>query len=180
MSRIGNKPIVLPQGIDVTIDGQLVTVKKGNESLSQSVDPRFTIVIENGELVVKRPSDQKEVKALHGLYRSLISNMVVGLSTGFEKKLEINGVGFRAQKQGNKLNLNIGYSHPVEVVEPEGITIDVTAQNRITVKGADKQLVGETAAKIRRLRTPDPYKGKGIKYDYEVLHLKQGKTGGKK
>ncbi len=180
MSRIGNKPIVVPQGTDVTIDGQLVTVKKGNESLSQSVDPRFTIEIGNGELVVKRPSDTKEIKALHGLYRSLISNMVVGLNTGFEKKLEINGVGFRAQKQGNKLALSIGYSHPVEVVEPAGITIDVTAQNRITVKGADKQLVGETAAKIRSLRKPDPYKGKGIKYDYEVLRLKQGKTGGKK
>lgn len=106
--------------------------------------------------------------------------MVVGLSTGFEKKLEINGVGFRAQKQGNKLSLNIGYSHPVEIEEPAGITIDVTAQNRITVKGADKQLVGETAAKIRSLRKPDPYKGKGIKYDYETLSLKQGKTGGKK
>ena len=161
MSRIGNKPIAIPAGIDVKIDG-------------------FTIENNGSELVVKRPSDQKEDKALHGLYRSLINNMVVGLHTGFEKKLEINGVGFRAQKQGNTLNLSIGYSHPVEVVEPAGITIEVPAQNRITVKGADKQLVGETAAKIRSLRVPDPYKGKGIKYDTEVLRLKQGKTGAKK
>ncbi len=180
MSRIGNKPIAIPAGIDVKIDGSTVTVKKGNESLSQEIDTRFTIENNGSELVVKRPSDQKEDKALHGLYRSLINNMVVGLHTGFEKKLEINGVGFRAQKQGNTLNLSIGYSHPVEVVEPAGITIEVPAQNRITVKGADKQLVGETAAKIRSLRVPDPYKGKGIKYDTEVLRLKQGKTGAKK
>lgn len=180
MSRIGNKPIAIPQGVEVAVDGQLVTVKKGKDSLSQTIDNRFTIKIENNELEVKRPSDSKDVKALHGLYRSLINNMVVGLSTGFEKKLEINGVGFRAQKQGSKLLLNIGYSHPVEVEEPAGITIEVPAQNRITIKGADKQLVGETAAKIRRLRVPDPYKGKGIKYDTEVLHLRQGKTGAKK
>lgn len=180
MSRIGNKPIVIPQGIDVKVDGQDVIVKKGSESLTQTIDSRFTVEIENGELQLKRPNDDKDTKALHGLYRSLINNMVIGLNTGFEKKLEINGVGFRAQKQGNKITLNIGFSHPVEVVEPEGITIDVPAQNRLTVKGADKQLVGETAAKIRSLRTPDPYKGKGIKYDYEVLHLKQGKTGAKK
>ncbi len=179
MSRIGNKPIALPAGIDVKVDGNLVTVKKGNESLEQQIDDRFTVEIENGELQLKRPNDEKEVKALHGLYRSLINNMVVGLNEGFEKKLEINGVGFRAQKQGSKLTLNIGYSHLVELEEPKGITIEVPAQNRITVKGADKQLVGETAAKIRAFRTPDPYKGKGIKYDYEVLHLKQGKTGSK-
>lgn len=179
MSRIGNKPIALPAGIDVKVDGNLVTVKKGNESLEQQIDDRFTVEIENGELQLKRPNDEKEVKALHGLYRSLINNMVVGLNEGFEKKLEINGIGFRAQKQGSKLTLNIGYSHLVELEEPKGITIEVPAQNRITVKGADKQLVGETAAKIRAFRTPDPYKGKGIKYDYEVLHLKQGKTGSK-
>lgn len=180
MSRIGNKPIAIPAGIDVKVDGQEVIVKKGSESLSQVIDSRFTVEVENGVLQLKRPNDEKEVKALHGLYRSLINNMVVGLDTGFEKKLEISGVGFRATKAGNKITLNIGYSHPVEVVEPEGITIEVPAQNRLVVKGADKQLVGETAAKIRSLRTPDPYKGKGIKYDYEVLRLRQGKTGAKK
>lgn len=180
MSRIGNKIIVIPQGIDVKVDGQDVIVSKGSESLTQTIDSRFTVEIENNELQLKRPNDTKEIKALHGLYRSLINNMVVGLHTGFEKKLEINGVGFRAIKSGNTITLNIGYSHPVIVVEPEGITIEVPAQNRLTVKGADKQLVGETAAKIRALRAPEPYKGKGIKYDYEVLHLKQGKTGSKK
>ncbi len=176
MSRIGNKIIVIPQGIDVKVDGQDVIVSKGSESLTQTIDSRFTVEIENNELQLKRPNDTKEIKALHGLYRSLINNMVVGLHTGFEKKLEINGVGFRAIKSGNTITLNIGYSHPVIVVEPEGITIEVPAQNRLTVKGADKQLVGETAAKIRALRAPEPYKGKGIRYENEVIRRKAGKT----
>ena len=171
MSRIGNKPIAIPAGIDVKIDGSTVTVKKGNESLSQEIDTRFTIENNGSELVVKRPSDQKEDKALHGLYRSLINNMVVGLHTGFEKKLEINGVGFRAQKQGNTLNLSEA---------PEGVTFAVDGTTKFSISGIDKQQVGQIAANIRRLRKDDPYKGKGIKYDTEVLRLKQGKTGAKK
>ena len=177
MSRIGKKPIDIPQGITVTVEGDLVTVKNDRNSLSQRIDPRFDVKVEDNQVLVERPSDDKEVRALHGLYRALIANMVIGLDTGFQKNLEINGVGLRATKQGNKLVLSLGFSHPVEMDQPEGIEIEVPAQNRIVVKGADKQLVGETAARIRALRTPDPYKGKGIKYDYEVLHLKEGKTG---
>lgn len=179
MSRIGKKPIGIPQGIDVKIDGNVVLVQKGNETLTQIINKDITARVEGNQILVERPSDEKQHRALHGLTRSLINNMVVGLSQGFSKNLEINGVGFRAQKQGNKVTFNLGYSHPIELVEPQGITIDVTAPNRITVKGADKQLVGETAAKIRAYRLPDAYKGKGIKYDYEILRLKEGKTGAK-
>lgn len=179
MSRIGKKPIDIPQGIDVKIDGNVVLVQKGNETLTQIINKDITARVEGNQILVERPSDEKQHRALHGLTRSLINNMVVGLSQGFSKNLEINGVGFRAQKQGNKVTFNLGYSHPIELVEPQGITIDVTAPNRITVKGADKQLVGETAAKIRAYRLPDAYKGKGIKYDYEILRLKEGKTGAK-
>ncbi len=179
MSRIGRKPIAIPQGISVEIKDGVVTVSKGKEKLSQVVDPRFTVELKDGQLEVSRPSDQKEDRAKHGLYRALIANMVTGLDQGFQKTLEVNGIGYRAAKQGKKLTLSLGYSHPVEMEEPEGITIEVPAQNRIVVKGADKQLVGETAARIRSLRVPDPYKGKGIKYDTEVLHLREGKTGSK-
>lgn len=179
MSRIGKMPIAIPAGIEVKIDGSTVTVSKGNESLQQAVHPNMAVAVENNEIKVTRPDDSNQNKALHGLTRSLINNMMIGLSQGFTKNLEINGVGFRAQKQGKTIVLNLGYSHPVEVAEPEGITIDVPAPNRLTVKGADKQLVGETAAKIRSLRIPDPYHGKGIKYDFEVLKLKEGKTGAK-
>ncbi|MDD2213434.1 MAG: 50S ribosomal protein L6 [Oscillospiraceae bacterium] len=179
MSRIGRKPVDIPQGVDVRLDGSTVTVSKGKVTLSQTINPVFTVKVEDQKVLVERPNDEKETKALHGLYRALIHNMMVGVSEGFQKNLEVNGVGFRAAKQGSKLVLSLGYSHPVELEEPAGITIEVNGQNKIAVKGADKQLVGETAAKIRAFRVPDVYKGKGIKYDYEVLHLKEGKTGGK-
>lgn len=179
MSRIGKMPIAIPAGIEVKVEGTTVLVSKGNQKLTQAVHPDMTVSVENNVIKVARPDDTNQHKALHGLTRSLINNMIIGLSQGYAKNLEINGVGFRAQKQGNKIVLNLGYSHPVEVVEPEGITIEVPAPNRIVVKGADKQLVGETAAKIRSLRVPDAYHGKGVKYDFEVLKLKEGKTGAK-
>ncbi|MDW7658105.1 MAG: 50S ribosomal protein L6 [Bacillota bacterium] len=179
MSRIGKMPIAVPGGIEVKVEGKTVLVSKGNQKLSQVVHPDMTVTVENNVIKVTRPDDSNQHKALHGLTRSLINNMIIGISQGFTKNLDINGVGFRAQKQGNKIVLNLGYSHPVEVVEPEGITIEVPAPNRIVVKGADKQLVGETAAKIRSIRVPDAYHGKGVKYDFEVLKLKEGKTGAK-
>lgn len=179
MSRIGRMPIAIPANIDVKIDNNVVTVKAGAVVLTQVVHPDINVAIEDNTILVTRPSDEKQHRALHGLTRSLINNMVVGVTQGFTKNLDINGVGFKAQKQGKKLVLNVGYSHPIEVEEPAGITIDVPAQNKIIVKGADKQLVGETAAKIRAFRKPDAYKGKGIKYDFEILRLKEGKTGAK-
>lgn len=179
MSRIGRMPITVPANVEVRVDKQVVTVKGPGMTLTQTVHPEMTIAIDGNTVTVTRPSDEKKHKALHGLTRSLINNMVVGVSQGFTKNLDINGVGFKAQKQGNKLVLNLGYSHTIEVVEPAGITIEVPAPNKIIVKGADKQMVGETAAKIRALRLPDPYKGKGVKYDFEVLKLKEGKTGAK-
>ena len=166
MSRIGRMPITIPSGVDVKIDGQTVTAKSGKEVLTQTVHPDMTVKIDGQTITVERPSDEKKHRELHGLTRSLINNMVVGLSQGFTKNLEVNGVGFKAAKQGKKLVLNLGFSHQIEVEEPVGITIDVPAANKIIVKGADKQLVGEIAAKIRSFRTPDPYKGKGIKYDF--------------
>jgi large subunit ribosomal protein L6 len=172
-------PIAIPAGIEVSVDGQVVTVKNGKSVLTQNIHPDMTVTVDNQTITVTRPSDEKQHRALHGLTRSLINNMVVGLSQGFSKNLEVNGVGFKAAKQGNKLVLNVGFSHQIELEEPAGITIDVPAANRIVVKGADKQLVGETAAKIRAFRKPDAYKGKGIKYDFEVLRLKEGKTGAK-
>ncbi len=179
MSRIGKMPIAIPAGVEVKIEDQIVTVKNGKTVLTQAVPGDITVTIDNGIINVNRPSDQKEHRALHGLTRSLINNMVVGVSQGFSKNLEINGIGFKAVKEGNKVVLSLGFSHTIDVVEPEGITIEVPAANRLVVKGADKQLVGETAAKIRSLRVPDPYKGKGIKYDFEVIKLKEGKTGAK-
>ena len=179
MSRIGKMPITVPANVEVRIDKQIVTVKGPNITLTQIVHPEMTVAIDGQIITVSRPSDEKKHKSLHGLTRSLINNMVVGVSQGFSKNLDINGVGFKAQKQGNKVVFNLGYSHIIEVVEPTGITIEVPAPNKIIVKGADKQLVGETAAKIRALRIPDPYKGKGVKYDYEILKLKEGKTGAK-
>lgn len=180
MSRIGKMPIKIPDGIEVKKEGQLITVKGKGEQLSMNVHPDMTVKIEGDTITVERSSDEKDQRALHGLTRSLVNNMVVGLSAGFSKMLEVNGVGYKAAKQGNVLVLNLGYSHPIEFAEPAGITIEVPAPNKIIVKGADKQLVGETAAKIRMFRTPDAYKGKGIKYNYEVLRIKEGKTGAKK
>ena len=179
MSRIGRMPITIPAGVDVTIDGQHVTVKKDKTALELNVDPSITVTKDGDVITVERHSDDKNHRSLHGLTRALLHNMVVGVSEGFQKDLEINGVGYRAQKQGNKVVFNLGYSHPIEMVEPEGITIDVK-DNQVLVKGADKQLVGETAAKIRSLRVPDVYKGKGIKYAGEHLIIKEGKTGAKK
>ena len=177
MSRIGNMPITLPEGVEVTIKDHLVTVKHGNVSLSQEIHPAISVSVDNGEVLVKRHNDSKESRSLHGLTRSLINNMVIGVKHSYTKALEVNGVGYRAQMQGKKLVMNLGLSHPVEVEAPAGIEFEVEGQNKIIVKGADKQLVGETAAKIRAKRLPDAYKGKGIKYDYEVLRLKEGKTG---
>lgn len=177
MSRIGSIPIVIPEGIDVKIDGSYVKVSKGNQSLEHTMDPGVVAKIEAGEILVSSENSSRQTRALHGLNRSLINNMVVGLNEGFTKKLQINGVGFRAAMQGNTLVLNIGFSHPVEMVAPEGVTIEVPTATEISVSGADKQLVGEVAAKIRGFRVPDPYKGKGIKYEDEILRLREGKTG---
>lgn len=181
MSRIGKKPVVIPAGVTVTLaEGNIVTVKGPKAELTEKFNERMTIRVEAGEVLVERSSEDRYDRALHGLTRSLIQNMVDGVTKGFEKSLEINGVGYRASKSGNTLVLNVGYSHPVELAEPAGVTVEVPAQNKIIVKGADKQAVGEFAAKIRSVRKPEPYKGKGIKYDTEVIRRKEGKTGGKK
>lgn len=173
-------PIKIPAGVEVKQDGQSITVKGKDATLSMSVHPEMTVKINDGVITVERPSEEKRHKALHGLTRSLLNNMVVGVSQGFTKNLEIAGVGFKATKNASSLLLNLGYSHPIELEEPKGITIEVPAPNKIIVKGADKQLVGETAAKIRSFRMPDAYKGKGIRYAGEVLKIKEGKTGAKK
>ncbi len=179
MSRIGRMPVVVPAGVDVKIDGQEVTVKGPKGTLKQVFHKNIILEADGKTVLVKRPNDEKENRALHGLSRALLNNMVIGTSAGFEKSLDIVGVGFRAQKQGKKLVLTLGYSHPVEMDEPEGITFDVPSQNLVIVKGADKQVVGEIAAQIRGKRPPEPYKGKGIRYTGEVVLRKEGKTGGK-
>ena len=179
MSRIGRKPVVIPAGVEVTLDGNTVTVKGPKGTLTRTFHNRMNIAVENNEIVVTRPSDDKEDRSLHGLTRTLISNMVEGVTTGFKKELEINGVGYRAQKQGKKLILSLGYSHPVEMEDPEGLESVLDGQNKITIKGIDKQKVGQYAAEIRELRKPEPYKGKGIKYADEVIRRKVGKTGAK-
>ncbi|MGI5879578.1 MAG: 50S ribosomal protein L6 [Syntrophomonadaceae bacterium] len=179
MSRIGRKPISLPQGVEVTVEGNLVSVKGPKGSLAQVIPEGITIVNEDGNILVTRPNDTKMLRSYHGLTRSLIANMVDGVSNGFEKKLELVGVGYRAQLQGEKLVINIGFSHPVEIEPPAGIQFEVPAVTKITVKGIDKQLVGNTAAHIRAIRKPEPYKGKGIKYENEVIRRKAGKAGGK-
>lgn len=179
MSRIGKMPIEIPTGVNVDIKGNVVTVKGPKGTLTKEFHKDMIIKKEGTTILVSRPSDEKNHKALHGLTRTLVSNMVEGVTKGFEKALEINGVGYRAQKQGKKLILTLGYSHPVEMDEPEGITFDVPAPNKIIVKGCDKQEVGEIAAKIRSKREPEPYKGKGIKYETEVIRRKEGKAGAK-
>ena len=180
MSRIGRMPITIPAGVDVKLDGRHLTVKGAKDTLEMDIHPDMTVKIDAGVITVERPSDEKAHKALHGLTRSLINNMVIGVSEGFKKELEINGVGYKATKQGKTVTFSLGYSHTIDLVEPDGITIEVPALNQIIVKGADKQLVGETAAKIRSFRLPDAYKGKGIKYVGEHLIIKEGKTGAKK
>lgn len=180
MSRIGKMPIAIPNGVDVKIDeANVVTVKGIKGTLTKEFHKDMIVRIEDGNILVERPSDQKIHKSLHGLTRTLVSNMVDGVTKGYEKSLDINGVGYRAQKQGKKLVLTLGYSHPVEMEEPAGITVEVPAPNKIIVKGIDKQAVGEFAAKIRAKREPEVYKGKGIKYETEVIRRKEGKTGAK-
>lgn len=178
MSRIGKLPIQVPGGVTITVgDDNTVTVKGPKGQLSEKISGEMKLEQEDGVLHVTRPSDQKRHRALHGLSRTLINNMVVGVTNGFTKELEIVGVGYRAQKQGNKLVLNVGYSHPVEFVEPDGIEYEVPAPTKIIVKGASKQRVGQLAADIREVRPPEPYKGKGIKYVSETVRRKEGKTG---
>ncbi|MGI6175032.1 MAG: 50S ribosomal protein L6 [Christensenellales bacterium] len=178
MSRIGKLPVEIPSSVTVTVaEGNAVKVKGPKGELSGKFDENMIIEIEGNVLTVKRPSEQKRFVALHGLIRTLINNMVVGVSAGFEKKLEIMGVGYRAQKQGEKLVLTLGYSHPVEIEPPAGIAFDVPTPTKITVSGIDKQLVGAIAADIRAKRKPEPYKGKGVRYEGEYVRRKEGKTG---
>lgn len=180
MSRIGRMPIAVPEGVTVTIaENNKVTVKGPKGTLERVLPVEMDIKQEDGHIIVTRPNDLKKMKSLHGLTRTLINNMVVGVTKGYEKVLEVNGVGYRAQKQGKKLILSLGYSHPVEMVDPEGIESVLEGQNKITVKGIDKEKVGQYAAEIRDKRRPEPYKGKGIKYSDEVIRRKVGKTGKK-
>lgn len=181
MSRIGRMPILVPAGVDVKIDeGNVVTVKGPKGTLTQDLCPTMTITREGDTITVSRPDDSKENRSLHGLTRTLLNNMVVGVTDGFQKKLEVNGVGYRVAKEGTKLVMNLGYSHQVFVEEHDGITIEVADQNHIVIHGADKQKVGQFAAEVREKRPPEPYKGKGIKYADEVIRRKEGKTGVKK
>jgi len=177
MSRIGRLPITIPAGVDVRIDGGTVTVKGPKGELTRQFHPNIVIEKNESALTVKRPDDQAQNRALHGLTRSLLANMVTGTSEGFSKTLEINGTGYRAQKQGSQLLLTVGYSHQVVMEEREGITVEVPAPNRVVVLGSDKQKVGQFAAEVREKRPPEPYKGKGIKYAGEVIRRKEGKTG---
>ena len=179
MSRIGRKPIPVPAGVDVKIADGVVTVKGAKGTLTQKIHPNMTVTLENGEVLVTRPNDEKENRSLHGLTRSLIANMVIGVTQGFQKELEVNGVGYRVQKQGKDLVMNLGYSHQVIVSEIPGITIEAPSANKIIISGPDKQLVGQFAAEIREKRPPEPYKGKGIKYATEHIRRKEGKPGGK-
>lgn len=181
MSRIGRMPVAVPAGVTVTLgEGNLVTVKGPKGTLTQQLSPLMTLKQEGEEIHVTRPNDEKENRELHGLTRALLHNMVVGVTEGYQKELDINGVGYRAAKEGKKLVLTIGYSHPVEVEEVEGISIDVPNPNHIVISGCDKQKVGQFAAEVREKRPPEPYKGKGIKYTDEVIRRKVGKTGVKK
>ena len=178
MSRIGRMPVTVPAGVDVKIDAEnCVTVKGAKGTLSQKFNPNMKITVENGVLTVERPDDEKQNRALHGLTRSIIANMVEGVTNGYSKKLEINGVGYRAAKQGKQLVLNIGYSHTVVVDETDGITFEVPDANTVIVNGPDKQKVGQIASEIRGKRPPEPYLGKGIKYSDEHIRRKAGKAG---
>lgn len=181
MSRIGRMPITVPAGVEVTIgEGNVVTVKGPKGTLTKSLHPNMKITNEDGALHVTRPNDEKENRSLHGLTRTLLSNMVVGVTQGFSKELDVNGVGYRVEKKGKQLVMKLGFSHDVFVDEVDGITIDVPSANKIVISGIDKQQVGQFAAEVRGKRPPEPYKGKGIKYTTEVVRRKEGKTAGKK
>ena len=181
MSRIGRMPITVPAGVEVTIaEGNVVTVKGPKGTLTKKLHPDMIIEKEGAEIVVKRPSDDKAHRSLHGLTRTLLNNMVVGVNETYRKELEINGVGYRASKEGKNLVMNLGFSHNVTVSEVDGITIEVPGPNKIIIHGCDKQMVGQFAAEVREKRPPEPYKGKGIKYTDEVIRRKAGKTGAKK
>ena len=177
MSRIWNKPITEPDGVDVKLNGDVITVKGPKGTLTRKITSPITVKIAENVITVERPDDEPKNRCLHGLTRALINNMVIGVKEEYKKELDINGVGYRAQKQGNKLVLTLGYSHPVEMVEPEGITFDVPNPNQIIVRGIDKELVGQTAAVVRTKRPPEVYRGKGIKYVDEHIRRKEGKTG---
>ena len=177
MSRIGRMPIAVPAGVDVKIDGSTVTVKGPKGTLTRTVNSNMKVELDNGVITVTRPDDSRENRSLHGLTRTLIANMVIGVNEGYKKELEINGVGYRAEKQGKELVLNVGYSHRVAMSENEDISIEVPAPNKIVISGPDKQKVGQFAAEVRGHRPPEPYKGKGIKYVDEVIRRKEGKAG---
>ena len=181
MSRIGRKPVNIPAGVEVKIDNGVVTVKGPKGTLTQKYHPNITVKVEGNEVIVTRPDDNKENRSLHGLTRSLIQNMVIGVTEGYQKELDVNGVGYRVQKQGKNLVMNLGYSHQVIVSDTDDITIEAPTPNKIVIKGIDKQKVGQFAAEVREKRPPEPYKGKGIKYVNEVVRRKEGKAGkGKK
>ena len=181
MSRIGRAPITVPAGVEVSIaDNNVVTVKGAKGTLTQQFNANMAIALENGVVTVSRPNDLKENRALHGLTRTLINNMVVGVTEGYKKELDVNGVGYRAEKKGTQLVMRLGFSHEVIVDEIPGITVEVPSPNKIIIHGIDKQVVGQFAAEVRGKRPPEPYKGKGIKYSTEVIRRKAGKTGGKK
>jgi len=181
MSRIGRAPISIPAGVEIKVeDNNVVTVKGPKGTLKQQFNPNMAIAMDNGVLTVARPNDAKENRALHGLTRTLINNMVVGVTVGYKKELDVNGVGYRVAKEGNKLVMNLGYSHQVTMEENEDISIEVPSPNKIIIHGCDKQKVGQFAAEVREKRPPEPYKGKGIKYVDEVIRRKAGKTGAKK
>ncbi len=177
MSRVGKQPIPVPSGVNIEIDGTSVVVKGPKGQLARQFNSDMRITREDGQLIVTRPSDQKDHRAMHGLSRTLLANMVIGVSTGFTKTLEIQGVGYRAQKQGVNLTLAVGFSHPVEFAPPPGIDFNVEGNNRVLVSGIDKELVGQVAANLRGVRPPEPYKGKGIRYAGEVVRRKAGKAG---
>jgi large subunit ribosomal protein L6 len=179
MSRIGKRPIPVPKGVTVTVEGNTVKVKGPKGELQRTVHPELKIALENGELTVTRPSDEARHKALHGLSRTLVANMVEGTAKGFQKTLELVGVGYKAEKRPYGLQLALGYSHPIEYKAPKGITLSAPQPTQIVIDGADKEIVGQVAAEIRSLRPPEPYKGKGVKYQGEQIRRKAGKAGGK-
>ncbi|GEK91763.1 50S ribosomal protein L6 [Alkalibacterium kapii] len=177
MSRIGKQPITLPEGVDVNIDGNVITVKGKNGELSREISPIIDVKVEDNQMTFERPDESKASRTIHGTTRAIVNNMVEGVTVGFEKVLELNGVGYRAQKQGDKLVVNVGLSHPVEFDAVEGLTVDVPSNTVISIKGANKEHVGALAANVRAVRPPEPYKGKGIRYRGENVRRKEGKTG---